>query len=132
MILHVKAEEGADIPKMDAIGKSDPYLVFNISNSSKKLKTQFKRDTHTPVWKEEFHIPLTEKLDEKLHIELYDKDVINDDLISSIDFQVNEFPKGKIVDQWYIFTPTKHVYKGGKIHLIFHLTDAGKPAFTEE
>lgn len=131
MILHVKADEG-NIPVLDLFGPPDPYLVFSISNSPNKWKTQFLIKTQTPVWNEEFHIPLMEKLDEILHIELYDRGIYRDDLVSSIDFQVNQFPKGKIVNQWYTFTPASNAKNGGRIHLIFHLTDEEKPAFTEE
>lgn len=130
MILHIRAVEACDVPKMDIIGKSDPYLKFKISTSSQVWKTKVKKNTHVPVWNEEFHLPITSGMSDQLHIELFDKDDISkDDIISTQDFDVKSFPIGKIIEQWYDFSPAKGVKKGGRVRLVFHLTKSGHDAF---
>lgn len=42
MILHVQAIEACNLPDMDIIGKSDPYLKFKFDFSNKIWKTQYK------------------------------------------------------------------------------------------
>lgn len=129
MELHIKAIEAADVPKMDTAGKSDPFLTFQLSTSSQKWKTKSKKNTVTPVWNEEFHLPITSSLNDELTVKLYDDDdVSKDDIISSKIFKVREFPVGKVVDQWYSFNPSK-AKSGGKVRLVFHLDKSGKEAF---
>lgn len=119
MILHVTAKEAVDVPKMDFIGESDPYLVFTTS-SGFKWKTKYIQDKSCPIWDEEKDIPIKD-INEKIHVELYDKDVIHDDLISSMDFYANQFHENETTDAWYIFTPAVKGKQGGKVHLFFHL-----------
>ncbi|KAK8875676.1 Protein Aster-C [Tritrichomonas musculus] len=133
MFLHVRAVEAKDVPIMDYFGKSDPYLYFQVSTSSQKWKTNYINDTVNPCWKEEFHIPITSDNSDKLHVELYDYDrFTRDDLISSYDFDVKDFPVGKIIDKWYDFNPAKGVKTGGSVRLMFHLAKHGWEPFIEQ
>ena len=69
-------------------------------------------------------------MNDKLHIELFDKDDISkDDIISTQDFDAKSFPIGKVIDKWYNFTPAKGVKHGGKVRLVFHLDRHGQTAF---
>lgn len=121
MILHVQAIEACNLPDMDIIGKSDPYLKFKFDFSNKIWKTQYKNNTDSPVWNETFHFPVS-NLTDKLCIELYDQDTISkDDLISSMTFQMSDFRINETVDKWYLFTPIEGLKHGGKVHLIFRL-----------
>ena len=130
MILHIRAVEACDVPKMDIFSKSDPYLKFKICTSSQIWKTRVRNNTHVPVWNEEFHLPITSGMSDKLYIELFDKDTISkDDIISTYEFEVKSFPEGKVVEQWYDFAPAKGVKKGGKVRLVFHLTKSGRDPF---
>lgn len=130
MILHIRAVEACDVPKMDIFSKSDPYLKFKISTSSQIWKTRVRKNTHEPVCNDEFHLPITSGISDKLYIELFDKDTISkDDIISTQEFEVKSFPEGEIIDQWYDFLPAKGVKKGGRVRLVFHLTKSGDEAF---
>lgn len=130
MILHIKAVEAKDVPKMDLIGKCDPFLCFRTNLSSQEWKTKVIKKTYTPEWNEEFHIPITSNMDELLHIELYDQDTFTkNDLISTRDFPVNDFQIGQVTDEWYDFAPAPKIPKGGKVRLIFHLANSGDEAF---
>ena len=122
MILHVKAMEATDIPSLDIIGKSDPYLLFKLNSTEKTWKTSHINNNHSPKWEEEFDIPISSNADDILTVELWDKDTLTpDDLISSLVFLIKYFPIGKVTDIWYNFNPANGVEKGGKVRLIFHL-----------
>lgn len=131
MFLYVKAVEASDIPKMDVIGKSDPYLIFKLSTTSQEWQTSYKLNTHKPIWNESFMIPLTSNMRDELKVELFDKDdVSKDDFISSKTFDVKSLPVGQIIDEWYNFTPGKDVKKGGKVRLLFFVGGPNKKPFS--
>ena len=130
MELHIKVVEAADVPKMDTAGKSDPFVQLSLSTTSQKWKTKSKNNTSTPVWNEQFTLPITTKLDDILTVELYDKDdVSKSDIISKVVIQVNKIPQGKVNDSWYTMHPEKGVKTGGKLRLVVHLTKPGAEPF---
>ena len=131
MELHVRVVEGAEVPKMDVAGKSDPYVVLTLNKSSQKWQTATKKNTTTPVWNQEFHLPITSQLDDILTVTLYDDDnVSKDDVISNLEIQVNKLKIGHVNDSWYTLHPlAKKVSTGGKVRLVLHLDKIGKPAF---
>ena len=131
MELHIKVVEAADVPKMDTVGKSDPFVQLSLNTTSQVWKTKAKNNTSTPVWNEQFTLPITTKLDDLLTVQLYDKDdVSKNDIISKVVIQVNKIPQGKVNDSWYTMHPCgKDVKTGGKLRLVVHLTKAGAEPF---
>lgn len=122
MILHIKAVGATDIPKMDVIGKADPYLSIKYNKSDKPLKTSYCKKTYSPIWDEEFHLPVDNN--DFIHMELIDYDKLtDDDLISTRDFPIQSFQLGKIYDDWFDFFPAPKIPKPGKVHLVFHLAN---------
>ena len=132
LALYVHAVEAKDVPKMDVIGKCDPFMVLRMdSKPSETWKTKDIKQTYEPHWDQVFKIPINNTLD-TLQIQLFDKDnFTDDDLISTKNFQISQFQLGKVVDAWYDFIPHKGVKKGGKVHLIFHLANATDAPFKE-
>lgn len=118
MELKVRVVEADDIPKTDTLSKSDPYVVLTLSSSSETWKTEVKKNTLKPVWDQEFTIPIHPKLDEILKVEIYDKDVGKDQLISRVLLQVNKIPEGKADSSWYTMHAAKGMKKGGKLMLV--------------
>lgn len=132
MRLHVKAIEANDVPKMDTIGKSDPYLEFRLSTSSQVWKTKYKKNTYKPVWNQQFDLPITTQGDDVLTVTLYDYDTVSkSDKISYLDFPIRDFVEDEITDKWYDFTSTKSSRKGGKVRLAFHYAQPGVPPFKD-
>ncbi|KAK8892468.1 Protein Aster-C [Tritrichomonas musculus] len=130
MILHIKVVAATDIPKMDVIGKADPYLTIKYNKSKKEMKTSYCKQTYSPIWNEEFHVPVD--IDGLIHMELFDWDkVTKDDLISTKDFPINTFQEGKISDDWYEFVPEPKIKKPGKVHLVFHLASKDQTPFVK-
>ena len=122
MILHINAVEANDVPSMDLITKSDPYLVFKSNKTKEVWKTKSIKNTDTPVWNEKIKIPITASMDDTITAELWDQDgITHDDLISTLVFIVKYLPVGKDTDIWYNFNPAEGVKKGGKVRLVLHL-----------
>ena len=132
MILHVRAVEAKDLPKMDVIGKSDPFLTFRINVSKETYKTKFIKQTLDPKWNEEFHIPVPNQ-DCVLHVELFDMDKVSaNDLISTRDFELNHFKVGEVYEDWYHFFKAPGVDKPGSVYLVFHLANNGDTPFVRK
>ncbi|KAK8842498.1 hypothetical protein M9Y10_026089 [Tritrichomonas musculus] len=134
MILHVRAIEARDLPKMDVIGKVDAYLKFKLSSDLEhKQKTHVIKKNYNPVWNEEFHFKVDPSKNEVLHAELYDWDKVSaNDLISTHDFEISSFQPGRVIEIWETFFPAPKVHKPGRVHLVFHLANEGDEPFVEK
>lgn len=132
-VLYLEAVEGKDVPKMDVIGKCDPFLVFNLaSKPSETWKTKDITQTFEPKWNQIFKIPIISDAD-TLHAELFDKDKFTEnDLISTYDIKLKDLPFGKVKDDWFYFNPHKGVKKGGQIHLKLHFANHTDAPFQEK
>ncbi|KAH0787749.1 C2 domain containing protein [Histomonas meleagridis] len=128
MQLHVRVLEALDIAKMD-ISKSDPYCVISVTSSNDTRKTRVIENSLKPVWNEDFHFNIPNPSNAALKILMRDKDLIKDDDMASLEVQLCSLPPGQVIDQWYNMIPAHHVKKGGRIHLILHLSPTGAPAF---
>lgn len=132
MILHIKAVGAINIPKMDLFGKADPYLKISYSRSDKIYKTSYCKQTFSPNWNEEFHIPVESNPESVLHFELVDWDPLpKHDLISTRDFLITSFEVGQITDDWFDFNAAAKVPKPGKVHLVFHLALPDQQPFVQ-
>lgn len=133
LVLNINAVEAKGLPKMDVIGKCDPYLLFKLNNSKTVYKTEVIKKTYEPKWNQVIQIPISSAQGTTLHVELFDWDKITKhDLVSTHDFQINSFPLGKVIDMWYTFFAAPNVKHPGKVHLIFHLADKNDTPFREQ
>ncbi|KAK8841756.1 Protein Aster-C [Tritrichomonas musculus] len=129
MFLHIKAIKAKDVPKLDIITHSDPYLVFKLNSNPQTWKTDHKTNVSEPIWNQEFLLPLSKDLNDMLTIKLYDKDLTFDDLISTIQINVKEIPIGKEFKNWYYFNPANGVKSGGQVQLIIKIDDSNCEIF---
>ena len=127
--LHVKVIEAKGVPKMDIIGKADPYVLLQLTGSSKVFKTKVCDRTYEPKWNQEYTFTIPSGT-ETLHLLMKDKDVISqDDPISKLEIPINSLKNGEILDKWYDMRPMPGVPKGCKIHLVTHLCNQGEKAW---
>nr|AFZ78851.1 C2 domain-containing protein [Coptotermes formosanus] len=126
--LHLKIIEASQLPKVDTIGKTDPYLKFIVSGDPNKYETKWIENTLEPKWNEEYHINLKSSAS-YINFELWDKDKKYDDFISSLDIQLSTFRLYKVHDLWFNMAPGKKVNIGGRLHLIIHLSNPGAAPF---
>lgn len=125
--LHVRVIEANDIPKMDIITDTDAYCILR--SGSEVIRTYTINNCKHPRWNQEFHFTVSSPTVGSLNITMRDKDVFKDDNISYIDIPYNTIPVGQIIDQWFSMIPFRRVRKGGRLHLLLHMTHAGMPPF---
>lgn len=81
--LEVNVLQAENLPKMDIIGRGDPYVVLNLRKSS--AKTEVIMNTSNPVWRQTFKFVLTPSPKDVLFVSLYDWDrYTSDDKIGSV------------------------------------------------
>ncbi len=132
--LLVEAED-IQIPRMDIGGKADPYVLFMISTSKEEYRTKIVKQNYHPIWNEDFHILFKPEEKPILHMELFDWDHFSkDDLISTRDFELYQYPTGVVIDKWFDFikNPSRRVKKPGKVHLIIHIANYQDVPFKEK
>ena len=125
--LHVRVVEANDIPKMDLITDTDAYCILRTGSETRKTYTC--QNCKHPRWNQEFHFNVSSPTVGSLGITMRDEDVFKDDNISYIDIPYCSLPTGQVIDQWYHMTPFRRVKKGGRLHLVLHMSPAGLPPF---
>ena len=126
--VNVKLIEAKDVPRLDGLGKSDPFVLLAIEEETKKSKVI--ENTETPVWNEIFSFNLKDSSTAILKLTLKDKDVSSDDLIGTIEFAVGYLPFGYTVDQWFDFISVPGLKKkAGSVHLQLQLSFQGRQPF---
>ncbi|KAK3749842.1 hypothetical protein QZH41_015501, partial [Actinostola sp. cb2023] len=107
-VLVVTLLQGRNLVSMDSNGLSDPFCVVRVNNS-KKFKTNVVYESLTPVWNESVSIAMPQGND-KLIIDMYDKDVFQNDFMGVVSFTPEEIEElSKKGADWY---PLKDVDSG--------------------
>ena len=131
MQLHVRVIEARNLAKMDTFGKSDPYCLLQIAGTTSIQRTRVISNCQEPRWNEDFHFPVTNPASQSLIILMRDKDVSFDDDMGKIEIQLASFIIDQVFDQWFDMIPCGKVKKGGRIHLLLHVANAGKIPFVQ-
>ncbi|KAL8130007.1 hypothetical protein V2J09_019162 [Rumex salicifolius] len=80
-VLSVTVISAEDLPAMDFMGKSDPYVVLTLKKSGTVFNTRVLNETLNPVWNQTFDFLVEDGLHELLMLELYDHDTIGKNFI---------------------------------------------------
>ncbi|GMG98985.1 hypothetical protein Nepgr_000825 [Nepenthes gracilis] len=80
-VLSITVISAEDLPALDLMGKSDPYVVLTLKKSGIKKKTRVLNDTLNPVWNQTFDFLVEDALHELLILEVYDHDTIGKNYI---------------------------------------------------
>ncbi|KAA0722887.1 Multiple C2 and transmembrane domain-containing protein 2 [Triplophysa tibetana] len=87
-LLTICLKEGRGLVIRDRCGTSDPYVKFKLDGKTLyKSKVVYKN--LNPVWNESFSFPVR-KLDQKLFIKVYDRDLTTDDFMGSCALVLSE------------------------------------------
>jgi hypothetical protein len=103
--LNIKIYEGrgliaADVNIIGQPTSSDPYCVVSLSQEDMREKTTVKPSTLSPVWNEEFDIPVSIP-NQNLLIAIIDRDLTSrDDEIGYVEIPLDRLPNGKPVTGW--------------------------------
>lgn len=124
----IKIISAKDIPKMDLITDTDPYVTINLQSQPKNVrKTKVAKNDEEPVWNEEFMLELLNLSHDVLTIKLMDKDVLKDDLISTFDIPLGQFPLFEICQREYFMNPAKKSKQGGQIKMAIQIVPLDQP-----
>ena len=80
----MKIIAGHNLPDADDFGQSDPYVKIYVPNEIIPRKTKFIKNNLNPKWNEEFIIKIPNNNQQKLLLEVWDKDrMTSDDLLGT-------------------------------------------------
>ncbi|CAH8389158.1 unnamed protein product [Eruca vesicaria subsp. sativa] len=128
--LFVKIVKARNLPTMDPTGSLDPYVEVKLGNFTATTK-HFEKNKN-PVWNEVFAFTKSDQQANFLDVIIMDKDVIKDDFVGSIRFDLNEIPTRVATDsslapEWYIVNHER----GGDIMLSVWFGTQADEAFSD-
>ncbi|XXG64087.1 hypothetical protein AAC387_Pa05g2135 [Persea americana] len=108
--LYVRVVKARDLPAKDITGSCDPYVEVKLGNY-KGTTRHFEKNIN-PVWNQVFAFSQSSVIE----VVVKDKDVVKDDFIGMVTFDVNEIPKrvppdSPLAPQWYRLED----HKGNKV-----------------
>jgi hypothetical protein len=82
------------------ISKPDPYCIVRIENQ--KHKTSVKENNLNPEWNEVFKFTVADENSAQLVVEVWNKNVVSDELMGSYSLALNGLQKGVVRDEWFL------------------------------
>jgi hypothetical protein len=116
--------EAKDVPKMDVIGKCDPYCIVGLADSRLLYRTRTVDKTYEPRWNETVSFLMADPTRDTLHIQMKDQDMAIDSAISTLDIPLGSLANQPELDQWAGMKPVSGVTKGGQLHYKIVVTEA--------
>ncbi|XP_062400652.1 extended synaptotagmin-1 [Sardina pilchardus] len=93
-------------------GKSDPYVKISIGG--KTFKSDVIKENLNPNWNEMYEVVLTQLPGQELILEVFDKDMDQDDFMGRLKIKLSDLISAQHTDEWY----TLNDVKSGRIHLV--------------
>lgn len=95
--LKIHVYDGKKLKKMDAVGKSDPYMSFELKDRKKsKIKTQIISNTLDPIWNQDLILDVPDVKKDVLVVNLWDEDIKNDDrMMNEQEIPLSSVPIGQ-------------------------------------
>ena len=124
LIMHIYVIEAINVPKTDITSKSDPYVLFKFESDKIGIKTKALDNTLTPQWNELIDLIITNPK-ENLTIDIWDKNIKKDKLISSTNIDIQKY---------FNYEPHFEWIKINKIllNLVIHVKPKGESFITKE
>ncbi|CAA7023022.1 unnamed protein product [Microthlaspi erraticum] len=128
--LFVKIVKARNLPTMDPTGSLDPYIEVKLGNFTAKTK-HFEKNQN-PIWNDVFAFSKSDQQSNFLDVVVMDKDVIKDDFVGSIRFDLNEIPTrvapdSPLAPEWH----RVNAEKGGEIMLAVWFGTQADEAFSD-
>ncbi|KAG0459121.1 hypothetical protein HPP92_022249 [Vanilla planifolia] len=111
--LFVRVVKARDLPNKDITGRLDPYVEVRLGNY--KGTTKHFEKKQNPEWDEVFAFPSDKLQSSVLEVSVKDKDLVKDDFVGMVVFDLNDIPKrvppdSPLAPEWYWLVDRK----GGK------------------
>lgn len=120
-VLSVTVISAENLPSVDIMGKSDPYVALIMKKSEQKSKTRVLINTLNPVWNQTFDFVVEDGLHDLLILEVWDHDTFGKDKMGECIMTLTRV----ILEGEFTNTFTIDGTKSGKLHL--HLKWTAQP-----
>ncbi|CAG7905411.1 unnamed protein product [Brassica rapa] len=132
--LYVRVVKAKELPGKDLTGSCDPYVEVKLGNY--KGTTRHFEKKSNPEWNQVFAFSKDRIQASFLEATVKDKDVVKDDLIGRVVFDLNEVPKrvppdSPLAPQWYRLEGTKGEKVRGELMLAVWFGTQADEAFPE-
>ncbi|MBA0626555.1 hypothetical protein Godav_004209 [Gossypium davidsonii] len=132
--LYVRVVKAKDLPGKDVTGSCDPYVEIKLGNY-KGVTKHFEKKSN-PEWNQVFGFSKERIQASILEVFVKDKDVVVDDLIGRVVFDVNEIPKrvppdSPLAPQWYRLEDRKGNKAKGELMLAVWMGTQADEAFPD-
>ena len=128
LMMHIYALEALNIPKMDLMSKTDPYVIFRFEKDTIGVRTKYLEDTLTPQWNELVNLIIPDE-SQDLIVEIWDKNVKVDKMICSTKLSIKEYLDEKPHFEWIkigkvLINLAIHIKQEGQKFISFEEVDA--------
>ncbi|PIN25810.1 hypothetical protein CDL12_01456 [Handroanthus impetiginosus] len=119
--VYVRVVKAIDLPENDVTGSCDPYVEVKLGNY--KNTTDHLEKNSNPGWNKVFTISKDQIQGSILEVFVKDKDVVNDDYIGRVVFDLDDIPNmvsqngGLLAPQWYSLEDKKNEKAKGELLL---------------
>ncbi|GKV22208.1 hypothetical protein SLEP1_g32092 [Rubroshorea leprosula] len=132
--LYVRVVKAKDLPPKDVTGSCDPYVEVKLGNY-KGLTKHFEKKSN-PEWNQVFAFSKDRIQASVLEVVVKDKDVVVDDFIGRLTFDLNEIPKrvppdSPLAPQWYRLEDKKGNKAKGELMLAVWMGTQADEAFPD-
>ncbi|XP_010427678.1 PREDICTED: FT-interacting protein 1-like isoform X1 [Camelina sativa] len=132
--LYVRVVKAKELPGKDLTGSCDPYVEVKLGNY--KGTTRHFEKKSNPEWNQVFAFSKDRIQASFLEVTVKDKDVVKDDLIGRVIFDLNEVPKrvppdSPLAPQWYRLEDRKSDKVRGELMLAVWFGTQADEAFPE-
>jgi hypothetical protein len=132
--LYVRVVKAKELPSKDVTGSCDPYVEVKLGNY-KGTTRHFEKKTN-PEWSQVFAFSKDRIQASVLEVTVKDKDVVKDDFIGRVWFDLNEIPKrvppdSPLAPQWYRLEDRKGDKAKGELMLAVWMGTQADEAFPE-
>ncbi|RZB47960.1 FT-interacting protein 1 isoform C [Glycine soja] len=132
--LYVRVVKAKDLPAKDVTGSCDPYTEVKLGNY--KGTTRHFEKKSNPEWNQVFAFSKDRIQASILEVTVKDKDVVKDDFIGRVLFDLNEIPKrvppdSPLAPQWYRLEDRKGDKAKGELMLAVWMGTQADEAFPE-
>ncbi|XP_047338397.1 synaptotagmin-4-like isoform X2 [Impatiens glandulifera] len=124
-VLSVTVISAEDLPAVDLMGKSDPFVVLIMKKSNQKNKSRVVNNSLNPVWNQTFDFVVEDALHDLLIIEVWDHDTFGKDKMGKVIMTLTR----AILEKEFTDTFAVDGTKSGKLNL--HIKFISKPIFRD-
>ncbi|OVA14062.1 C2 calcium-dependent membrane targeting [Macleaya cordata] len=132
--LFVRVVKARDLPSMDITGSLDPYVEVKVGNY--KGTTRHFEKKQNPEWNEVFAFSRDRMQASVLEVVIKDKDLVKDDYVGTVRFDLNEVPTrvppdSPLAPEWYRLEDKKGEKVKGELMLAVWIGTQADEAFPD-